>query len=85
MTRHLSKEQQSQKRSARIREHRQTNHVRKLLADKRGMGTLEVVILIAVLIAIALIFNTAMRKFSNNIFKKVFDDKAVIDQIDPGY
>ncbi len=85
MTSHLLKKQQSHKSSDHIRKQRKTNHVRRLLADKRGMGTLEVVILIAVLIAIALIFNTAMRKFSNNIFKEVFDDKAVIDQISPGY
>jgi hypothetical protein len=53
--------------------------------DQHGMGTLEVVILIAVLIAIALIFNSAMRKFSNNLFKEVFDDRSVIDRIDSGY
>lgn len=59
--------------------------LQRILTDKGGMGTLEVVILVAVLIAIALVFNAAMRKFSNNIFKEVFDDRAIIDQIDPGY
>ncbi len=49
--------------------------------DNRGMGTLEVVILVAVLLAIALIFNEQIRSFSSRLFKAVFDDSSIISKI----
>ena len=49
--------------------------------DDRGMGTLEIVILIAILLAIALIFNEQIHSFSSRLFKAVFDDNRVISKI----
>lgn len=52
-----------------------------LYYDENGAATLEIVIIIAVLIAIALIFNTQLRNFATSLFNKVFDDNSVLDQI----
>ncbi|ADC90561.1 hypothetical protein HMPREF0868_0711 [Mageeibacillus indolicus UPII9-5] len=49
--------------------------------NKDGAATLEVVIIIAVLMAIALIFNTQLRQFAQNLFHKVFDDQSILSQI----
>lgn len=48
--------------------------------DNQGMGTLEIVIIIAILLALALTFKSQIVKFSTDLFKKVFD-KKVIDSI----
>lgn len=48
--------------------------------DKQGMGTLEIVIIIAILLALALTFKSQIVKFSTDLFKKVFD-KKVMDSI----
>lgn len=48
--------------------------------DNQGMGTLEIVIIIAILLALALTFKSQIAKFSTELFKKVFD-KKVIDSI----
>ncbi len=56
---------------------------KELCKDEHGASTLEVVIVIAVLLAIALIFNTQIREFANQLFDKVFNDSNIIDQIGP--
>ena len=39
--------------------------------DKRGMGTIEVVIIIAVLVALALIFKDFIAELAQNLFGKI--------------
>lgn len=53
--------------------------IHKLLSSEAA-ATLEVVILSAILIALALIFNEKIREFANLIFEKMFN-KSVIDKI----
>lgn len=60
---------------------RPTKRIRRALISEKGLGTLEVVILIAVLIAIALIFNDSIRSFAQKLFKFVFDDGKVTGQL----
>lgn len=51
------------------------------LLDQRGLGTLEIVILIAVLLAVALLFNDQIRQFADKLFKAVFNDGKVIQKL----
>lgn len=57
--------------------------IRRLSRDNRGVGTLEMVILTACLIGLALIFNEQIRSFAGSIFDIVFDADSVIGQIQP--
>lgn len=44
----------------------------KVLKNKKGFGTVEVVILIAVIVGIALVFRTAIVDFTGNIIDNMF-------------
>ena len=46
--------------------------------SRRGLGTVEVVIVIAVLISIALIFRSAILAYANDIIHAVFGDSASV-------
>lgn len=39
--------------------------------DARGMGTIEVVLIVAILVALALLFKTFINKYANNIFANI--------------
>lgn len=39
-----------------------------------GVGTLEIVIILAVLLAVALLFRTKISTFAESLFTKVFDE-----------
>lgn len=43
--------------------------MKKILKDKRGMGTIEIVIIVAVLIALAIIFKNDIIKLFNWFFE----------------
>lgn len=53
----------------------------KNLHSKKGMGTVEIVIIIAILVALALIFRTSLMTFAQNIMTAVFNDSNVIGQL----
>ena len=46
-----------------------------------AMGTLEVVVITGILLAIALIFNKEIRAFADKLFSAIFSDSNVINQI----
>lgn len=52
---------------------------RKVIKDARGMGTIEVIIIIAVLVALALIFRNFIMDLADKIFGKIQDktDEAI--------
>lgn len=50
----------------------------KSFRTQKGMGTVEVVIIIAILVALALIFRAALSGYANRIMNHVFDDSQVI-------
>lgn len=56
------------------------NALKKKLQDNSGLGTLEIVLIIAVLVAVALIFRTQLTNFANSLIEKVFD-YSIIDGI----
>ena len=49
--------------------------------NSKGMGTVEIVIIIAILVALALIFRTALMGYAGNIMNYVFDDGNVVGKL----
>lgn len=45
--------------------------MRRFLEDESGMGVVEVILIIAVLIGLVIIFQTQIQKIVNNIFKTI--------------
>lgn len=55
-------------------------NIQKKHHDQKGLGTLEIVLIIAVLVAVALIFRTQLSSFAQSLINKVFD-YSIIDGI----
>ena len=45
--------------------------------NKKGMGTVEVVIIIAVLVALALVFREALTGYAQNVMNFVFNESRI--------
>lgn len=56
----------------------------KELKNAYGMGTVEVVIIIAVLVAVALLFREAITNFVKQVIDSVFNDNEIINQLKIG-
>jgi Tfp pilus assembly protein PilE len=48
---------------------------------KRGMGTVEVVIILAVLVGIALIFREAITNFVGKIIDGTLNDQSILEKL----
>ncbi|HHV97056.1 MAG TPA: hypothetical protein GXX37_11390 [Clostridiaceae bacterium] len=57
------------------------NKLAEKLRKEDGLGTVEIVVIIAVLVGIALIFRDAIINFAVNIMKNVFGDDTIINDI----
>jgi len=57
--------------------------IKNFIREEDGMGTVEVVIIVAVLVAIALIFRKAIYNFVKEIVGKIFND-GVKDEVTEG-
>lgn len=55
--------------------------MKKRLKSRKGMGTVEIVVIIAVLIGIALIFRDAIIDFVTDVLKSVFGDQSILHDI----
>lgn len=51
--------------------------IKRFIKEEDGLGTVEIVVIIAVLVGIALIFRDAIINFVTNIMKGVFDDDTI--------
>ena len=51
------------------------------MSEEDGLGTVEIVIIIAVLVGIALIFRDAIIKFVTDIMKSIFADDSITTDI----
>lgn len=49
-------------------------YFKKLWKDERGMGTVEIVIITAILVGLALLFREQIVTFLNNILSKTFEN-----------
>lgn len=47
--------------------------------NKKGMGTVEIVIIIAVLVALALLFRTGLTEYGQKVMNFCFDDSKIED------
>lgn len=56
--------------------------IKNFLREEDGLGTVEIVIIIAVLVGIALIFRDSIIKFVTGIMSNVFGDDSIISDID---
>jgi hypothetical protein len=52
-----------------------------MFRKRQGFGTLEVVIIIAVLLSVALIFRAALTDFAQNLIQTVFSEKGVLEEL----
>ena len=53
--------------------------------SNKGMGTVEVVIIVAVLVGVALIFREAIFSFVNDIIGSIFNDSDIVNKLKTGY
>ena len=53
--------------------------LRRFWQEEKGMGTVEIVIIIGILVAVALIFRKALLGFVNQLMSKFFDPSNVPD------
>ncbi len=58
--------------------------LKNFLSEEDGLGTVEIVVIIAVLVGIALIFRDAIIKFVTNIMQSVFADDSIINDVKSG-
>lgn len=56
--------------------------LRSFLLEEDGLGTVEVVIIIAVLVGVALIFRDSLIKFATGIINNVFNESKVSGSLD---
>lgn len=47
--------------------------------NKKGMGTVEIVIIIAVLVALALLFRAGLTEYGEKVMDFCFDDSKISD------
>lgn len=57
----------------------------RLFLNSHGMGTVEVVIIVAVLVGVALIFREAIFGFVNDIIGSIFNDSDIVNKLKTGY
>ena len=53
--------------------------IQKLLYEQDGSQVLEVVIMIAILLGLALVFNEQLQAFANRLFAQVFSNESVFE------
>jgi len=58
--------------------------IENFLKDEDGLGTVEIVIIIAVLVGIALIFRDAIINFVTKIMRSVFGEDDIVNELNPG-
>lgn len=55
--------------------------LKNFMKEEDGLGTVEIVVIIAVLVGIALIFRDAIIRFVTGIMRNVFADDSIINDI----
>lgn len=55
--------------------------IRAFLKEEDGLGTVEIVLIIAVLVGIALIFRDAILNFATGLMEGVFGDESIINDV----
>lgn len=58
--------------------------IKRFIKEDDGLGTVEIVIIVAVLVGIALIFRDAIITFVTDIMKSVFDNDTIVNDVNSG-
>lgn len=56
----------------------------KLFKCSKGFGTVEIVLIIAVLISLALLFRTAITSYATDLITNVFGDQSILSESKAG-
>jgi hypothetical protein len=56
-------------------------NIKNFVKRQDGLGTVEIVVIIAVLVGVALIFRDAIISFVTDIMTNVFGDQSILDDI----
>ena len=56
--------------------------VKRFVMEEDGMGTVEIVIIIAVLVGLALIFRDAILNFASNVMRALFANDTINSDVD---
>ncbi len=54
-------------------------YIHQFIRDERGMGTVEIVIIVAVLVGLALLFREKIFSFAQDVLSKVFNGQSMQD------
>ncbi len=54
------------------------NKLRRILLNNKGMGTVEMILIIVVLIGLVLIFKTQIQELAGSVFQKIAADSLAI-------
>jgi len=60
------------------------NILKSFFKEEDGLGTVEIVVIIAVLVGIALIFRDAIINFVTDIMESVFADDSIVQDVKSG-
>jgi len=63
---------------------RMLNILKSFFKEEDGLGTVEIVVIIAVLVGIALIFRDAIINFVTDIMESVFADDSIVEDVKSG-
>lgn len=58
------------------------NFIKKFLRDEEGMETIEVVVIIAVLVTVALVFKGKITEYVGSLTDELFSDENITDMTD---
>lgn len=69
---------QEEKRMLRKREKSRLKGMRDFLREEGGMGTVEIILIIVVLIGLVIIFKTQLRSLVEKVFEKITKDSNTV-------
>lgn len=57
---------------------RKLKNFKEFITEEKGMGTVEVILIIVVLIGLVIIFKKQLRTLVTNVFKKITEDSNMV-------
>lgn len=57
---------------------RKLKNFKEFITEEKGMGTVEVILIIVVLIGLVIIFKKQLRTLVTNVFKKITEDSNTV-------
>ena len=62
----------------RRKEQKNLKGIREFLKEEEGMGTVEIILIIVVLIGLVIIFKTQLRSLVETVFEKITSDSSTV-------